>query len=63
MNKLDQAKDVKCDECGNLYFKKVLRFKKISKILIASQEDEYIPIPIVQCANCGHVNEEFEPKF
>ena len=57
---IKDAKDVICDECGSLYFKKALRFKKMSKILTGSLNDEYIPIPVTMCVECNHVNEEFE---
>jgi uncharacterized Zn finger protein len=52
--------DYKCEECGSLYFKEVLRFKKFSKILLGSPEDKLQPIPTIICNNCGHVNKEFD---
>ncbi|HRW22428.1 MAG TPA: hypothetical protein P5509_10685 [Bacteroidales bacterium] len=59
---LSQATDVKCAECGNIYFQEVMVIKKVSKLLAATDKDQVYPIPVLQCAKCGHVNEEFIPK-
>ena len=60
---LKNAPDIKCEKCECIYFKKSMIIKKISKILIAEDEDQYYPIPVLQCAECGHVNKEFEPDL
>jgi uncharacterized Zn finger protein len=54
--------DVLCEECGSRFFKKAIIIKKMSKILLASPEDEYFHFPVVQCSECGHVNKDFEIK-
>ena len=57
---LKNAKDVLCEECQSKDFKKVIRIKKLSKIITGESEDAFIPIPLYACANCGHVNKDFE---
>jgi uncharacterized Zn finger protein len=57
---LKNAKDVTCEACQSKNFKKIMRIKKLSKILTGAPEDALIPIPTFACADCGHVNAEFE---
>lgn len=62
---LETATDIKCDECGSLYFKKVLRIKKISILTqtlnplpstmnsLKPLKDIIQPVSITICAKCG----------
>ncbi len=54
---------VKCDECQGETFREVMFMRKISKLFTGSANDSYIPVPTFQCASCGHINQEFTPKF
>ena len=54
------APNVKCEECGKIYFEKVTVIKKISKLLTGSPEDQLVPMETYVCAKCGHMNEEFD---
>lgn len=60
---LSQAKDVKCDECKNEYFNEVLIIKKVSKLLTGTAKDQIVPISVLQCTKCNHVNKEFLPTI
>ena len=62
MKHLKDATDIKC-ECGCLNFKEVVRFKKISKILIGDTKDAIVPIPFMVCDACSKELEEMSPKF
>ena len=55
------AKQVECDECGNITFKEVLTFKKMSAILSPTGQEEVVPMPIVVCEKCGKVSAIFNP--
>jgi hypothetical protein len=48
--------------CTSEYFVEAYIIKKASKLLTGSTKDKIIPIPIMRCADCGHVNEIFKPK-
>ena len=50
---------LKCEKCDNPFFKKVTVIKKISKILTASSEDQFVPMEIYACDSCSHINDEF----
>ena len=57
---LKSATDVKCEACESKNFKKIVRIKKLSKLLTGAPEDAFVPIPLFACAECGHVNKDFE---
>ena len=54
------APNVKCEECGKIYFEKVTVIKKISKLLTGSPEDQLVPMETYVCRSCGHMNEDFD---
>lgn len=53
---------VTCDECGHEVFIQAFLMRKVSRILTGQPKDTYIPVPVFQCAKCGHINSEFLPK-
>jgi DNA-directed RNA polymerase subunit RPC12/RpoP len=59
---LNDATDVVCEKCGSRYFKEVYAVKKFSKLLIGADSDKIVPINVLACAECGHINKEFEVK-
>ena len=52
--------NIKCEECGKIFFEKVVVIKKISKLLTGSIEDQLVPMETYACKSCGHMNEEFD---
>jgi hypothetical protein len=59
---ISQTRPVVCDECGGIYFQEVLHIRKVSGLVTGTGKISYIPIPVFQCTNCNHVNEEFLPN-
>ena len=59
---ISQTRPVVCDECGGIYFQEVLHIRKVSGLITGTGKTSYIPIPVFQCTNCNHVNEEFLPN-
>lgn len=61
---LSQADDIICEnpECGGTIFEEKLKIKKISKFLTGSDRDSILPIPVIVCAKCHHINEMFKPQ-
>lgn len=51
---------LECEKCNNTVFEEKLMIKKVSKILTGSPQDGIIPIPILVCASCGNINEQFK---
>jgi uncharacterized Zn finger protein len=60
---LKDAENVKCEKCEGETFQEVMMIKKISKFLTGSTQDSIAPLPVIACANCGHVNELFKPEI
>ena len=52
--------NVKCEECGKIFFEKVVVIKKISKLLVGASDDQYVPMETYKCVECGNINEEFK---
>tara|TARA_R100000234_G_scaffold115976_2_gene92483 strand:+ start:5568 stop:5834 length:267 start_codon:yes stop_codon:yes gene_type:complete len=59
---LDQCDDVTCAACGNLTFRQVVMFKKVSAVYSPTGKASLIPLQVFECSECGHVNDEFIPK-
>ena len=60
-----QLKDldaVECSECENPTFIQVHLLRKISAVLSPNGKGGFLPVPIFQCASCGHINEELMPR-
>lgn len=60
---LKQTTEIKCDECGSLYFEEVVMLRKLSKFVTGAPKDSVIPVPVIRCADCKHVNDEFKPDL
>ena len=63
MQHIMMSTPVTCDECGHTVFENKTFLRRISKIIMASDKDQIVPMPVLACASCGHVNAEFTPKF
>ena len=58
----NQTTPVICEECGHPYFEQRLVIRQVPGLLTGQREPSYIPIPVFACGECGHVNEDFQPK-
>jgi predicted nucleic acid-binding Zn ribbon protein len=59
---LSDAPYLECEECGGKVFEERMMIKKISRFMTGGDQDSIVPIPVISCAKCGHVNEMFKPK-
>lgn len=59
---LEQSTALVCKACGHDVFLEASKFRIISKLLIGSQQDAIVPVPVFLCANCGAILEELLPK-
>lgn len=60
---LANSKEIVCDECQHNLFEEKLMLRKVSKLLIGADKDQVIPMPVICCAKCGHINQEFMPNI
>ena len=54
---LSTAPDVSCGECEGIYFQTVVRIKKVSALVSPNGQAMKVPIQLVQCLNCGAIDE------
>lgn len=57
---LRQCADLKCSECGGVYFSILYRIKVISELLSPTGQEEYFPVKVLVCAKCGKVIDIFD---
>jgi hypothetical protein len=57
-----QTTPIVCDntECGNDMFMPAMKFRKVSKLLSGTPNDQIVPIQVFMCTACGNVNKEFD---
>ena len=53
---------IECESCGHQVFEEKMMIKKVSKLLTGNPTDSIMPVPVIACSKCGHVNELFMPK-
>ena len=51
-----------CDneDCNNDMFMPAMKFRKVSKLLAGTPNDQIVPIQVFMCTACGNVNKEFD---
>lgn len=59
---LSEAEDVTCENCQGTIFEEKMMVKKLSRFMTGSDRDSIVPIPVIVCSNCNHVNEMFKPN-
>jgi uncharacterized Zn finger protein len=59
---LSEVPYMECEECKHQIFEEKMMIKKVSKFMTGNAQDSIVPIPVISCAKCGHVNELFKPK-
>ena len=57
---LREQETITCGDGGSKFFKEVVLFKKVPKLLTGSHEDTIVPFPTYMCNSCNHVNEDFQ---
>ena len=60
---INKTTPIKCEECDSQYFTEVIMLRKASRIMLATSQDQVVPINVIRCADCGHVNKEFKPQI
>jgi hypothetical protein len=60
---LSQSVPVTCEKCESQVFVEGVMLRRMSKILIGSEQDAIIPIPVFACGICGNINENMRPKI
>lgn len=59
---LADAPYLECENCGSNVFHERIMIKKISKFMTGGAQDSIVPLPVIACASCNHINEMFKPQ-
>lgn len=59
----DKLETMKCEKCGCTFFKEVYVVKTVNKLLVGAQEDQILPVNVLVCDKCGHINEIFKKNI
>ena len=60
--KASDLKDVLCDNCESKVFKEVIMLKRVSALVSPTGKEQLVPVQVIRCDDCGHINKEFLPK-
>ena len=52
---VNEAQDMKCEECDNELFESVFRIKKLSALISPTGKTSVIPVQLLACTKCGVV--------
>lgn len=55
---LQQSSVVKCSQCGNTTFNNVIMLRKTSKLITGRPNDDFFPIPLLECTHCHTITTE-----
>lgn len=58
---LSSAVDIVCESCGSKQFREVAFIKRVSPLVSPSGKEMIVPVGTFACAECNHVNKEFDP--
>jgi len=59
---LADAPYIECEACKGQVFEERMMIKRVSKFMTGGAQDSIVPLQIIACSACGHVNELFKPK-
>ena len=57
---MSMADDMSCGECGNVYFKALVRVKRISALISPTGQETYVPVQVLACEKCGNIVQDIE---
>lgn len=57
------APNAVCPKCGSKLFTEVVVLKKLSAIISPTGKEDFYPIPLFVCHNCGTIPEEYYSKY
>lgn len=52
---VNDAADLTCPSCGGLYFKPLMRVKKVSALVSPTGKEAMLPVQVIACSSCDAV--------
>ena len=50
-----------CEKCGHDQFRPIFYLRKISRFITGESQDRILPIDVLACLKCDHVNADMNP--
>ena len=60
--KMEDTTAIVCDECGHNLFENATLLRKVSALVSPTAQEAMVPIIVMACKKCAHVNNEFLPE-
>jgi hypothetical protein len=60
--KMSDTTAIVCDECGHNVFTQGLMLRKVSALVSPSAKESMVPIQVMICNSCNHINDDFLPS-
>ena len=57
---MSMADDMKCGECENVYFKPLVRVKRVSALVSPNGQEMFVPVQVLACEKCGNIVQDIE---
>tara|TARA_Y100000593_G_C4288100_1_gene326698 strand:+ start:1045 stop:1524 length:480 start_codon:yes stop_codon:yes gene_type:complete len=57
---VSRSQTVTCDKCDNYTFSQVMILKRVSPFISPTGEEMMLPVQVMACSVCNHINEQFE---
>lgn len=51
-----------CSTCGGMLFRQAVIFRRVSKFILGTPQDQLIPIPVFRCDDCGTPIKDMMPQ-
>jgi uncharacterized Zn finger protein len=55
---IEDAMNLKCEKCNHVLFEEKHVIKRLSPIVTGLPQEQILKLPVLACANCGHVSKK-----
>jgi len=59
---IDKTSSYTCEECESEFFEEVVCIRKVSRLISGAPDDSLVPMKTYRCADCKHLNKDFNPS-
>ena len=60
--KMSDTTAIECDKCGHHLFEQATLLRKVSALVSPTAQEALVPIVVMACKKCGHINKDFLPE-
>jgi hypothetical protein len=61
---VDQTSEIVCENCSGKIFTEGVLLRKVSRFITGDSHDSLIPVPVIYCVKCHHINKDMlDPRL